>query len=153
MSELASDIYELERNTDGRNFVKIASIKANGKASNYNYTDESPGFGGNYYRLKLIEENGNAQYSQIVNANVKSLTDFSVAAYPNPVVETLYGNINGKTEKNATVTLLDINQKTIKKIAVTDSKFSINMKNMAVGVYLLKYSDQFNTYIQKIIKK
>jgi Secretion system C-terminal sorting domain len=153
LSELASDIYELERNTDGRNFVKIASIKANGKASNYNYTDESPGFGGNYYRLKLIEENGNAQYSQIVNANVKSLTDFSIAAYPNPVVETLYGNINGKTEENATVTLLDINQKTIKKIAVTDSKFSINMKNMAVGVYLLKYSDQFNTHIQKIIKK
>ncbi len=153
LSELATDVYELERNIDGKNFIKIASFKANGQASNYSFTDESPSLGDNYYRLKLIEGNGNEQYSQIVNANVKSFENFSITTYPNPVIEKLYGSINGKIENNGTVVLIDINQKTVQKSAVSGANFSINMKQLNPGVYILKYSDKINVYTQKIIKK
>ncbi|WP_113661285.1 T9SS type A sorting domain-containing protein [Pedobacter nanyangensis] len=153
LSESATDVYELERNIDGVNFTKIASFKANGKASSYSFIDENPSLGDNYYRLKLIEENDNAQYSQIVNANVKNFENFSITAYPNPVIETLHGSINGKIADNGTIALIDINQKTVQKSAISGTSFSINMKQLTSGVYLLKYSDKLNVYTQKIIKK
>src|SRR5690606_17378627 len=83
-SEEVTDRFELERSTDGKSFSRIYEKRANGEASRYTYTDYNAMTGINYYRLRMIESNGSATYSETVTALVKS-GGFEVQAFPNPV--------------------------------------------------------------------
>lgn len=89
-TELESNIefFEVERSSDGVNFVTINRQAAMNDAgtSNYSYRDNSFSSGVNYYRLKIVERGNLLRYSVII----KTVTDgdvhngFTIA--PNPVV-------------------------------------------------------------------
>lgn len=154
LSEAASDIYEIERSTDGKNFTKVGSIAAKGAASNYVFYDENPSLGLNYYRLKLKEANGDFQYSQLSYANVKNLTEFNVTVYPNPVTDKIFGKVNGTSSKGGSIKLLDVNRKLLKETSVSNSEFTLVTKELPTGLYILNYVDELNnSYSHKLIKK
>jgi hypothetical protein len=77
--------YEVEKSTNGRNFSKVGTQIATGVASaTYNWLDVNAVAGTNYYRIKAIDINGTAKYTQIVKITLgKFVTGFSVS--PNPV--------------------------------------------------------------------
>ncbi|OAQ41814.1 hypothetical protein A5893_01470 [Pedobacter psychrophilus] len=86
-SELNNDKFEIERSSNGTDFIKIGELKGNGtsqKLNTYSFKDFSPINGVNYYRLKQVDFNGAIEYSDIkfVSFDIKETT-FSV--YPNPV--------------------------------------------------------------------
>ncbi len=88
-SELNNDKFEIEKSTDGKDFLKIGEVKGNGtsqKINAYSYRDFTPANGLNYYRLKQLDFNGAYAYSDIkfVNFDLKETT-FTV--FPNPVTE------------------------------------------------------------------
>jgi hypothetical protein len=154
LSEIGSDIYEIERSIDGKNFTKIASITAKGAASNYVFYDENPSLGLNYYRLKLKEANGDFQYSHLSYANVKNLTEFNVTVYPNPVTDRIFGKVNGTSSKGGSIKLLDVNRKLLKETSVSNSEFTLFTKELPAGLYILNYVDELNnSYSHKLIKK
>jgi hypothetical protein len=81
--------FEIERSGDGQVFSSIGVVPAvtgaSGSASEerYTFTDRQPSDGVNYYRLKLIDQDGSYRYSQIdvirFDGNSAGLTVF-----PNP---------------------------------------------------------------------
>jgi len=77
--------YEVQRSLDGNNFLKVSTIDAiNGGANNYSWNDEHPLSGYNYYRIRSIDINGEAKYSDIVKVLVGQLVS-EIAVNPNPV--------------------------------------------------------------------
>lgn len=80
-TEINSDHFEVERSTDGRNFIIIGTVRANGFTSSiidYQLTDYSPEMGMNYYRLKIVDRDGLFQYSEIAIVNFKSTKSSSL---------------------------------------------------------------------------
>lgn len=151
-SELKSDVMELERSIDGRNFAKLTSINAKGQPSNYSYWDESPATGVNHYRVKMTDVAGRSEYSKVVTATVKSGM-FNVEAYPNPVSDKLTVIAYGTDATNATVTISDVTGKIVKIVVVNKGMAIVDMKEMTSGVYLVKYQDSKHAQTVKVTRQ
>jgi hypothetical protein len=70
--------------------LEIARINSSGdslQSQTYFYTDSTPLKGSNFYRLKLVDKNGNHSYSTIVLAVISH--SFMAKFYPNPVQDVL----------------------------------------------------------------
>ncbi len=61
--------YDLEKSVNGQQFTRaviVAPTQNNNSASVYNWLDEKPFKGNNFYRIKSVSDNGRIQYSSIV---------------------------------------------------------------------------------------
>ena len=74
--------YEIQRSSDGRNFSTIQTLQSRNSVSRAIYTvnDSKPLNGISYYRLRMVETDGSANYSRI--ASVQFATGNSIAVYP-----------------------------------------------------------------------
>ena len=79
--------YEVEKSTDGINFGPIGSVPALNSASGnavYHFTDFQPASGNNFYRIKIVDNNGQVTYTSI--ALVTNNTGKpEIFLFPNPV--------------------------------------------------------------------
>lgn len=151
--EMKGDVFDLERSTDGRNFTNIATIPAKGEASIYTYLDQSPRGGTNYYRLKMSDVSGKYEYSGVVYAMVNGTGMFTVEAFPNPVSDILTVKAWGTASKNATVTVSDATGKVVKVVSMKNGIGTVDMKGMAQGMYLVKYTDDTHSQVMKVNKQ
>lgn len=75
-TELESHInyYQVERSSDGKNFVAIGKVTSrnSSNATEYNFEDISPANGINYYRLKIVDADEKTEYSRIAKINLKA---------------------------------------------------------------------------------
>ncbi len=77
--------YEVERSTNGVDFIKVAEVNAS-NANKYNTVDVTPQVGLNYYRLKSVDNDGKfSYYGSLQTVKVNALTSAGVKVYPNPV--------------------------------------------------------------------
>lgn len=93
--EVATEInithYEIESSLDGKSFFEIGSLIAKGNNSAYLFNDVHHSINKtNYYRLKIIGQDNEVNYSTIVSASInnidKTRTD-QLKIYPNPATE------------------------------------------------------------------
>lgn len=84
-SEIDFSHFEIEHSTDGFSFEKITEVEGTGdsvETENYNFTHENPVFGKNYYRLKMVDNDGTFQYSNVEIVEFQPNTFLNI--YPNP---------------------------------------------------------------------
>jgi hypothetical protein len=81
-SEIRFSHYEIERSTDGIHFKKIASVNASPFSKEYAYTDAFPN-AMNFYRLRMVDEDGSSEYSRVVTARLAGLAG-EIRVDPNP---------------------------------------------------------------------
>ncbi len=88
-SEINSYTFDMERSLDGENFTPIGTVKAQGKAATYVFTDANLPLeaGGLYYRLKAMDTDQTFAYSKVVSVQVGKTKGLKV--YPNPVANAL----------------------------------------------------------------
>ena len=84
--------YEIERSSDALHFDSIGSVDAsmtfNSLNLAYYFFDANPNSGINYYRIKQMDQLGNATYSAVRKVNFKYSSENHVHVFPNPVGET-----------------------------------------------------------------
>ncbi|WP_018614670.1 cadherin-like beta sandwich domain-containing protein [Segetibacter koreensis] len=58
--------YEIEKSAGGRSFMKAGEVlsRENGISTIYKWTDNHPEHGNNFYKLKIIDKDGTAKYSE-----------------------------------------------------------------------------------------
>lgn len=89
-SELNNHGFEIEKSSDGTEFLTIAFVPGAGtttEVTEYSYTDDVDYKGGEtfYYRLKQVDLDGRVQYSSIVEVMFDIPKDFVLHQnYPNP---------------------------------------------------------------------
>jgi hypothetical protein len=77
--------YKVEKSADGVNFVPVNTVAANNStASNYNWLDDQPSIGSNYYRIKSVDVNGKTFISKVVEVTISGGIP-AISIYPNPV--------------------------------------------------------------------
>ena len=73
-SESNSSYFSIERSNDAQTYYSIGRVNASGFSSaevKYNFTDDNPLEGKNYYRLVMIDKDGALEYSKIVSISNK----------------------------------------------------------------------------------
>jgi len=86
-TEMNIQEYEVERSTNGISFSKIGTRSPTGNIGidvTYNWLDQNPSGGNNYYRVRSIGTGRDVKYSGIAKVNIKK-DDPSITIYPNPV--------------------------------------------------------------------
>jgi hypothetical protein len=76
--------YDVERSADATLFAQIGKVTATG-LSDYIFTDLHPLTGNNFYRLNIVDIDGNSRSSPIVSVNITPGGQ-SISLYPNPWV-------------------------------------------------------------------
>ena len=85
--------YEVQYSTNGQSYNTIGKVDAKGDNTYYTFSYQSAQ-GRVYYRLLLMDRNGQSKYSNILSINA-SCTGKNVAVYPNPAYSLLNVNISG----------------------------------------------------------
>lgn len=147
--------FELERSADGKSYGKLASVNAQGNedGSSYGYTDERPFDGKNLYRLRIVDRDGSARLSEVVELYVKSGNSLVMRLHPNPVDQLLHVTIDGKADGTGQVQVLDIAGKVLHTIEARSNSLSIDMSGLPAGTYMVRYSDRSNRQVLKVSKK
>ncbi len=78
--------------------------------------------------------------------------DNAVAVYPNPVHDVLNITVSGRYE-GSNISITDVTGRVVKTIAVTAQNMAVDMKGMAAGTYFLKYNNNNNQDIIKLVKE
>ncbi|OQP62138.1 hypothetical protein A3860_29765 [Niastella vici] len=143
----------VERSTDGRTYTAIGKVAAAGNsdhATTYGFTDAQPAYGVNYYRLKQVDIDGKATYSNIVI--IRTDNEGGFVAGPNPARSTVTVYRQGNTEQ-ARIELMDVNGKLIKQLSMagTTAYTTINVSGLSKGIYLLKLTTTKGMQTQKIM--
>jgi hypothetical protein len=82
--------YEIEKSIDGENFTYMTAVAGN-NLSNTIYTAEDRNLlvGINYYRLKIVDNNGNINFSKVASFNKKN-NDWEIKIIPEIVTDEVY---------------------------------------------------------------
>ena len=75
---------EIERASDMRSFANIGKIDKITGGSTFKWKDANPLDGNNYYRIKIMDKSGLADYSSIRLVSIKPLTGEMIVS-PNPI--------------------------------------------------------------------
>ncbi len=140
----ASASIEMERSTDGRNYSPIYSIFATAVRCQqpFNYTDNQPAKGINYYRLKMTDADGKVTYSTVVpliNAD-KGIDVMNIA--PNPVVNSSFNlKVSAAAKTQMVIVITDMQgrlvQRQVLNLIAGFNTIPLNVKNLAAGTYQL----------------
>lgn len=125
--------FEIERSWDGNDFQKIGFVPGKGNSNqsqNYNFVDNQPFQGLNYYRFKQIDINGIYKFSQVL-AILNSQNQILV--YPNPTQGIV--TFSGQKIENQTAKLINLVSQS-QDILITNNQ--INLQNTPAGIYFLQ---------------
>jgi hypothetical protein len=141
--ELDFDHFVVERSTSTSDFDSIGTVPAIGNSQvpqNYTFQDVHPVEGANYYRLKMVDKQGNFSYSKMV------LLNFSLAVvklYPNPAKNSVYleNNPNFTNDQPIQIELVDpLGQKLFTGMFPTAGLTRVTVQipaGMVTGTYFL----------------
>jgi Secretion system C-terminal sorting domain len=104
---------------------------------NYNYIDEHPEPGINFYRLRIVENNNSFFYSPVQQV-IMNMSPGWFVIHPNPATDQV--TITGWFSLNTTISLLDVSGKLLlqKKLTAAGNSIRINLPPLGRGVYMLQ---------------
>lgn len=147
--------FELERSADGRNFI---SLGRSSSVPPYKMIDPALAAGNNYYRVKEVDRDGRANYSNVINI-IYTPGRFNLVMFPNPVTDYLKIRMAAPVPARYEIMITDVAGKIISQQYVTTGPSAddviINFSNKAAQVYLLtvRNSNKEVITVQKIIKQ
>lgn len=153
-NEEQHDYFEVESSKDGFYFEAIGKIIGKGtdnRLSNYQFIDQQPFPGKNYYRLKMVGKSGKVEYSDVINLDVE-ITN-SVEIFPNPNSTGTLSVILGEwSSQDVNIQLLDTNGKIVFASILSPNadhyRNEIQLPELPMGIYYLRFHGE-NEVIQK----
>lgn len=158
LSETNTNYFVIERSTNGTTFSAIATAKAGGQTNEtttYSYTDIAAPSGALYYRVVLIDKNGETTTSNIAVLRNNASALSGVQLWPNPAAKNIHVYLPQKG--NYTLQLLSPLGTVLKQqqaIAETGgATITIERNALPPGMYILKVVNRqyTNALMLKII--
>jgi len=144
--------YDVLYSTAGRNFASIGKVNATNTSGPHNYEllHNTPVTGKNYYRLKIVDKDGNIAYSNIdiVNFGASTVT----LVYPNPFSQQLFVSVNRQDNGNSKVRLMNSVGQLILQQSFVNST-TLNVASLPAGMYLVQVDDGTQVKTFKVQKQ
>ncbi len=160
-SEINIEHFDIERSTDGNDFRQIGKINtASGQLNsnaNYTYLDITAQRGINYYRLALVDNNGNYTYSKtiMVNVDIKGISVMIV--YPNPFSKRVQIRVNADKAEKVAINIISSNGILMSTqeahTQIGDNNISINKVDaLPAGIYYIEVVSSTRSLKTKVMK-
>ena len=129
---------------DGTNFTGIGAVTGLGDGQHsYLFTEATPLSSTAYYRIKQTDRDGRYTYSTIIR--LQQYASETLQVYPNPFTSTLQ-----VYSSNAQIIQLhDISGRLIQSFPVNAGTTTVNLAQLARGMYVLKTSRGESTKLLK----
>ena len=154
--EVNSSHFEVERSNNGYEFVKIGIVGTDPTQS-YNFIDNTPYNGSNYYRLKMVDLDETFSYSSIIYLETQNKIDSKV--YPNPFDDSLIYTYQSEQNEELEIQVINILGQKVFQYNVNcqtcGNYVTINTSNIPSGKYTIriKHLASLHETIQTMIKK
>ena len=134
--ELNAKLFEVQKKS-GSSFVTIGTVSATNKetGSNYFYTDNANIKGTSEYRLKLVDKDGEATFSEIRSVKTNA-TAFDFAIFPNPASRNAKISVTDITVPS-TIQVIDNSGRLLKTISVKSSTTMV-LNDLQTGIYRVR---------------
>lgn len=157
-SELNHAYFEVQKGTDGLSFDEIATVSGAGNTQeyrSYSVVDEGIMQAVNFYRLKQVDQNGEATYSEVVEVRFSQDASSPILAFPNPASSFLEIRPTQTLQSDLELALIDLTGRTLltQTHKVNSLTTQIDLGNLPSGTYLLKATDGIGTFSLKRIVK
>ena len=143
LTEINNRGFAVERSADGRDWKEIGFVPSNSPKGNsseilqYDYVDNSPITGINYYRLRQLDMDNQEKISQVRILSIGG-DNTKVAVFPNPVSDNIY--VHG-IKPGANLQLIDARGTTIYGALARTQDLAIPANELIPGVYFLQITD------------
>jgi Secretion system C-terminal sorting domain len=164
-AEQNSAYFEVQKSNSGsfaasdRKVVgKVTAAGFSSVQKQYSFNDAKDNSTVSYYRLKMVDNDGSFQYSNVVAIRADGLSaGFVYAANPNPFGDHINLGIKMNVKGTATVSLVDLTGRKLVTRQVNlfngNNNFNLNgLGNLPKGIYILDVSTQDNTMRYKLLK-
>jgi len=134
--ESNSSFFSIEHSTDQNSWETIGSVQAAGNsttARSYGFAHNHPVAGNNFYRLKMVDQDGTFTYSKVNEVSVEEAS--RVSFYPNPVKSSCTVNTNSTTPRS--LSLLTLDGRMLQQNNSFVSGGSIDLSRYPNGIYLI----------------
>lgn len=153
-NETNFDYFGVEKSFDAKNFAEIARVASN-KASNgsaYQYADINKTLSTQFYRLKMVDNDGTFKYSSVVAVNGKP--SLSLALYPNPVTNTIILS-HPKAIAGAAVKVVGIDGKILstQNVQTGATQTSIDATRLVKGNYVVSFVNDGVSSTTQLVKQ
>jgi aminopeptidase N len=135
--------FEVERSADNAAFQHIGTLKATdfpGK-TNFTFTDNDILPGNNYYRIKIIEKNGNTLYTKTIVINNKDGNSYFTIS-PNPASRYIVVNSTAAAKEIVDIKIFDAAGRQVKELLKqqfsNSSNLQINVEDLGIGNYFVE---------------
>ncbi|MBW7838754.1 MAG: T9SS type A sorting domain-containing protein, partial [Chitinophagaceae bacterium] len=151
--------FDVERSNDGTHFSAIQNIPATqgyGSIVSYTYADKNITEGANYYRLRMIDNDGHFTYSPVVRINYQGSGRF-VSLAGNPVADAITVLLNNRDLRPVSATLFNVIGARIGSWHLGSRTGTVSLPidqfKLTPGIYLLQISDGARVTTLKVQKK
>ncbi|MFN3402603.1 MAG: glycoside hydrolase family 9 protein [Cytophagaceae bacterium] len=152
-SESNSKFFEIQKSSNPESgFSTIGSVPAAGNSSKvltYNFMDENPAIGVNYYRLKQVDKDGSEEFSNVISVVWDEPT---IHLAPNPFTKTTRLKVSMPSYAEVEIRVLDLSGKPLAFLNGSSSKEFELGEELAEGMYLVQIRIKDKIYFTKMIK-
>lgn len=156
--EQNSSHFEIERSGDGIHFTGIGTKPAAGNSTtqrNYDFTDNIPLNGNNFYRLRIVDADGTGKYSNIILLKLLD-NNTTMAIYPNPASKILHITLGGITDNSIVkVSLFNMKGQLIvsSELKKTVPYMNLDVENLPAGIYTVRLTWNNETSVWRFVKQ
>jgi hypothetical protein len=137
--EVNSNDFVIERSADGSVWNEIGTVAAKGNSAtvtNYSFTDETPGAGINYYRLKMVDLDNRYGYTDIKVIRMSVVSN--VSFFPNPARDYVNVSLGQTSNIEMTIRLVSLSGQVMQeKKAASGGIVSFPVQQYPAGLYIL----------------
>ncbi len=149
--------FDIEKSTDAVNYTTIASLAANnrGGQSQYSFTDKNVLEKTVYYRLKMKDKDGRYTYSNIVTIKIGDTSSAKITnVYPNPSSDMLHIDYNA-VKSNTFLNIYDERGRLLRHqdVPTGNGQLVIEISSYSAGLHMLELVGQSASGSFKFIKK
>ena len=150
-TEISTSYYTIQKSSNGTSYLDIGIVKATGIGdNNYEFSDNNPANGINYYRLQSVDKDGSISYSKVVSVNFGNSQSFAII--PNPARD--FATINfSKAVDKATLAVYDITGKQVITQSLNSSAntYKLNTQSLKSGLYVIKVNTTTGSFNEKLL--
>lgn len=146
--------FDIERSTNGNEYLKIGTVTARGVPSAYQFTDRGVPVGEYYYRLRQSDMDNRFTYSKTVKVNVGNRTS-GYRILNNPA--TSYVDLSLPSKRNqVSINLVDVSGRLLmqKTIGARSTSYRLEgIEQYSPGIYFIQFVTEGESTVLKFIKK
>jgi Secretion system C-terminal sorting domain len=159
-AEINNSHFVVEKSYDNKTFSDAAIIFSNGNSNTkqlYAYNDKltATDKGVIYYRLKMVDKDGEYKNSAVKAVKTGTTETLAVSIYPNPVVNELRVTIPANwQQKQISLQLINTNGQVVKQVQTPSASQTelVDVRELKPAVYIIRAVNGEQVITQKIVK-